>query len=95
MLILASGIPGCVSISAFASLVCRPVCITRSAVAIKICAITKKKERHDKVVLLGTDKLNDIKVVISKALIDSYIIHNEFAFMNNALRQYNEIKNFV
>ena len=106
LLILASRIPGCVSISAFASLVCRPVCITSSAVGINICAINagikkhksvikKRKERHDKVVLLGTDKLNDIKVRICKALLDSYIIHNEFVFINNALGQYNEIKNSV
>ena len=40
LLILASTITRCVSISAFASLVCFPVGITSSAVGIKICAIT-------------------------------------------------------
>ena len=40
LLILASTINGCVSISAFASLDCVPVDITSSAVGIKICAIT-------------------------------------------------------
>ena len=29
-------------------------------------------------VLLGKDKLNTIEVLISKALIDSYISHDEF-----------------
>ena len=40
LLILASAITGCVSISAFTSLVAVPVVITSSAVGIKICAIT-------------------------------------------------------
>ena len=39
-LILASTITGCVLILTFASLVCVPVCITGSAVGIKLCAIT-------------------------------------------------------
>ena len=39
MLILVSTVTGCISISAFASLVCVPVAITSSAVGIKICAI--------------------------------------------------------
>ena len=35
---------------------------------------------------------SDIKVIISKALIDSYIIHKEFVSVNNVLREYNEMK---
>ena len=46
----------------------------------------KKKKKHDKIVLLGKDKLNTIKVLISKALIDSYISHDEFVLVNNMLR---------
>ena len=75
-LILSSTITGCVSISAFASLVCILVGITGSAVGINICAITagikkcksiikKKKKTYNKIVLLGKDKLNTIKVLIS------------------------------
>ena len=97
LLILVSTITGCVSISAFASLVCVRVGITSSAVGIKICAITagikkyksiikkKKKKKHDKIVLLGKDKLNTIEVLTSKALINSYISHDEFVLVNNAL----------
>ena len=95
-----------VSISVFASLVYVLVGITSSAVGIKICAITagiktyrsvikKKKIVHDKIVLLGTDKLNTIEVLISKVLIDSFIGHDEFVSVNNVLREYNEIKNSV
>ena len=48
LLILSSTITGCVSISAFVSLVCVPVGIMSSAIGIEICAITagiiKKKK---------------------------------------------------
>ena len=37
-------------------------------------------------------KLNTIQVLISKALIDSYIDHDEFISVNNMLREYNEMK---
>ena len=45
--------------------------------------------------LLGKDKSNIIKVLISKALIDSYISHDEFVSVNNVLREYNEMKNEI
>ena len=51
-----------------------------------------KKNEHDKMVLLGKDKLNIIEVLISKALIDSYISHDEFVSVKNALKEYNEMK---
>ena len=44
--------------------------------------IKKKKKKHDKIVLLAKSKLNSIKVLISKALIDSVISHNEFVLIN-------------
>ena len=34
--------------------------------------------------------LNSIEVLISKALIDSNIIHDEFVLMNNVLKEYDE-----
>ena len=97
-LTVASPISVCVSISAFASLVGIPVEITSSAIGLKICAITagikkyksiikKKKKKHDKIVLLAKSKLNSIEVLISKALIDSVISHDEFVFINNVLKR--------
>ena len=81
-LIIGSAITGCVSISAFASLVGIPVGITISPIGLKICAITaaikkyksvikKKKKKHNKIVLSAKSKLNRIEVLISNALIDS------------------------
>ena len=42
--------------------------------------------------LLGKGKLNIIEVMISKALIESYISHDEFISVNDVLREYNEMK---
>ena len=41
-------------------------------------SIIKQKKKYDKVVLLGKDMLNTIKLIISRALIDSYVSHDEF-----------------
>ena len=103
LLIITSTVTGCVSISAFASLVCVFVGITSSAIGIKICAITagikkyksiirKKKKKHDEIVLLGKDKLNTLEVLISKVLINSYISHDEFVSVNNISREYYGMK---
>ena len=93
LFILSSTVTGCVSISAFASLVFVPVGITSTAVGINICGITagfksisqlkKKKKKHNKIVLLGKDMLNTIEFL---TLIDSYISHDEFLLVNNVLR---------
>ena len=71
-LILASTITGCVSISAFSSLVGIPIGISSSAIGLNIFEITggtkkyksiiKKKKKHDKIVLLAKSKSNSIEV---------------------------------
>ena len=57
--------------------------------------IKKKKKKHDKIVLLAKFKLNSIEVLISKALIDSNISHDEFVLINNVLKEYEEMKEEV
>ena len=42
--------------------------------------------------LLGKNKLDAIEVLISKALIDSYINHDEFVLVNNVLKVYIEMR---
>ena len=102
-LISASAITGCISISAFMSLFGVPIGITSSAIGLKIWATTagfkkykskikKKKKKHDKIVLLAKSKLNRIEVLISKAVIDSNISHDEFVLINNVLKEYDEMK---
>ena len=54
--------------------------------------IRKKKKNHDKIVMLTKSKLNRIEVLISKALNDWNIIHDEFVLINNVLKEYDEMK---
>ena len=42
--------------------------------------------------LLAKAKLNSIKVLICKALIDSYMNHGEFLSVNNVLKECNEVE---
>ena len=42
--------------------------------------------------MLTKSELNRIEVLISKALIDLNISHDEFFLMNNVLKEYNEMK---
>ena len=89
--ILASTIAGCISISAFTSLVGITIGITSSEMELKICArkliIKKKKKKHNKVVLLAKSKLNNIEVLISKVLINSSVSHDEIVLINNVLKK--------
>ena len=89
-------------ISAFASAVGIPVGITNSAVWLNICVITsgikncksiikKKRKEHDQIVFLATNKRNSIDLLISEALLDLYISHDEFISIN-VLKEYGKIK---
>ena len=94
VLILAFTITGCISISDFGSLISVPIEIIKSAIGLRICAIAagikkyksiikKKEKKHDKIVLLAKSKLNSIAVLISKALTNSVISHDEFVISHN------------
>ena len=54
--------------------------------------IKKKKKEYNKIVFSGKSKSNTIKVLISNALIDSYINHDEFVSVDNVLRESSKIK---
>ena len=79
-----------------------PIGITTSAIRTKICTITvriknyksiiNKKKKHDKIVLLVKFKSSNIEILISKALIDSVISHDEFVLINNVQKEYDEMK---
>ena len=105
-LVFVSAVSARVSISTFASLIVVSVGIASSAEGSTICAVTAgikkcksiiktKKKKHDKIVLLAKTKLNTIEVLISKALIDSYINHDKIVSVNNVLREYNEMKDEI
>ena len=52
----------------------------------------KKKKKLDKIVWPAKTKLNTVEVLISKALINSNINHDEFVSLSNVLREYGNIK---
>ena len=54
--------------------------------------IKKKKKKYDKIVLLAKSKLNIIEVLISKALTDSNISHDEFILIKNVLKEFYDTK---
>ena len=105
LLILVSIVTGCVSISAFHFCIgfcsCRyyEFCSRKKNYVIttiiknyKSVINKRKKQKHDKTVLLWKAQLNNIEFLISKAFFDSYIIHDEFVSVNIGLREYNEMK---
>ena len=80
-----------------------PIGIVTSTIGLKICAvptrikkyksiIKKKKKKNDKIVLLTKSKLNNIEVLISKALINSVISHDEFVLITNVWKEHNDMK---
>ena len=102
-LILASAITGCISISAFHPFLVISIAFTGYPTALKICAIAsrikqyksivkKKKNTRNKKVLLAKFKLNRIEFLISKTLIGSNISHEEFVWIDNMLKEYDNIK---
>ena len=104
-LILASAITGCISISVFASFFGIPIGITSSAIGLIICAIAawikkykaiikKKKKKYGKIVLVAKSELSSIEVLVSKALINSNISHNEFILISDVLKEYDMKKKF-
>ena len=80
-----------------------PIGFTSSAIGWKNCAIfagikiyksiiKKKKNVHDKILLLSKSKLSSMEALISMTLIDSVISHGEFVLINNLLKEYDKIK---
>ena len=100
-LILGSTITGCVSVSTFVSLVDIPEGITSFTTGIQMRTITAlikkyksivKKKKHDEIVLLAKSKLNSIALLISQALINSFLSRTEFILIRNILKEYYEMK---
>ena len=52
----------------------------------------EKEKKHDEIVMLAKTELNHIEVLISKALIDSNVSHDEFLLINNALEEFDDMK---
>ena len=60
----------------------------------KLLSITRnKKKKHYKILMLAKSKLNSIETLISQALIDMEISHEEFITILNEKDKYEKIKN--
>ena len=95
ILIWASAITGCISISTCTFLLGIPIRIRFSAIGLKFCAIAagvknytsiiKKKEPWS-ISTVRKTKLVSIEVLIAKALTESNISQDEFVLENNVLK---------
>ena len=54
--------------------------------------IKKKKNNHDKIILLAKTKLINDEVLISNALTNSYISIYRFILVNNVSKEYDNMK---
>ena len=54
--------------------------------------IFKKTKKPDKTVLSAKSELDSIEFLISKALIDPVVSHDEFVLINNMLKEYEKWK---
>ena len=62
----------------------------------KLLSITrKKKKKHDKILMLAKSKLNSIETLVSQALIDMEISHEEFNAIIREKQKYERMKENV
>ena len=103
ILVVLSATSGGVSIISFSSVIGAPVGIASASFTLifslttgivkKLLDITKKKEKkHDKILMLAKRKLNSINTLISKALIDMDISHEEFITISKEKNRYEMMK---
>ena len=103
ILIVLSATTGGVSICSFTSIVGAPVGIASASfnlifslttgITKKLLNVTrKKKKKHDKTLMLAKSKLNSIETLISQALIDMEISHEEFITILKEKDKYEKMK---
>ena len=102
-LIALSATSGGVSIISFTSIVGAPVGIASASLTLffslttgivkKLLNITRnKKKKHDKILMLAKSKLNSIETLVSQALIDMEISHEEFITILKEKDKYEKMK---
>ena len=99
VLIVLSATSGGVWIILFTSVVGAPVGIASATFSLttgivkKLLHITRnKKKKHDKILMLTKSKLNRIETLISQALIDMEISHEEFITISKEKDKYDKVK---
>ena len=103
ILIVLSATTGGVSIISFTSIIGAPVGIASASFTLifslttgivkKLLNITRnKKKKHDKIFMLAKSKLNSTETLISQALIDMDISHEEFVTILKEKDKYEKMK---
>ena len=103
ILIVLSATTGGVSIISFTSIIGAPVGIASASFTLifslttgivkKLLSTTRnKKKKHDKMFMLAKSKLNSIETLISQALIDMEISHEEFVTILKEKDKYEKMK---
>ena len=104
VLIVLNATSGGVTIISFTSIIGAPVGIASASFTLifslttgivkKLLNITrKKKKKHDKILMLAKSKLNSIETLISQALIDMEISHEEYITILKEKDKYEKMKN--
>ena len=103
ILIVLSATSSGVSIISFTSIIGAPVGIASASFTLifslttgiikKLLSITRnKKKKHNKILMLAKSKLNSIETLISQALIDMEISHEEFITILKEKDKYEKMK---
>ena len=102
ILIVLSATTGGGSIISFTSIVGAPVGITRASSTLifslttgiikKSLSITRNKKKHDNILMLAKSKLSSIETLVSQALIDMGIRHEELVTILNKGDKFEEYK---
>ena len=58
----------------------------------KLLSITRNKKKHDKILMLAKSKLNSIETLVSQAMIDMKISHEEFVTILKERFKYGKMK---
>ena len=58
----------------------------------KLLSITRNKKKHDKILILAKSKLDSIETLVSQALIDMEISHEEFNAIIREEEKYERMK---
>ena len=66
--------------------------IAKEIIKILLKITRNKKKMHDKILMLAKSKLNSIEILISKALNDMEISHEEFTIILNEKNKYDRVK---
>ena len=105
-LIVLSATSGEISIVSFTSVIGVPVGIASASFSLVLSLITgtikkllmmtrNKKKKHNKIVMLAKSKLSSIETLVSQALINFEISHEEFKTIVNENEKYEQMKEIV